>query len=174
VKLHYRYVSYSPSRTAIDQVQQMHRLMHQMAARAGSSGAWQPAADLYETETTLVVQVELAGVREEDIEITLFADHLSISGRRQNRTPTNAVYSLAGIFYGDFNIVVPIGTGVRRDAVEATFEDGLLGIVLPKAIERIEPVNVQLSAAGRQPLDGNDESKRTQDTLSGNESASLA
>lgn len=147
MKLHYRYVSYGAGPHVIEQMQQMHQLMHHMLARAtpGAGGAWQPPTDVYETEDTLMVRVELAGVREEDIEITLFADHLEIAGARHNTALPNAAYHLAGILYGAFRVQVPVTAPLRRDDVEASFENGLLAVVLPKGTERAEPTSIQPS-----------------------------
>ncbi len=147
MKLRYRYVSYGVGRDRIDQMQQMHQLMHQLVARAATraGSAWQPAIDVYETEDAVVAQVELAGVREEDIDITLFVDHLTIAGTRQNRTAATAAYHLAGILYGSFTVTVPVMTGVDRDGVEASFEDGLLTVVLPKAVGR-QPSAISINA----------------------------
>jgi len=138
MKVRYRYVSHGAGRDRVDQMQQMHQLMQQLLARAATraGGSWQPSTDVYETEDSLVAQVELAGVREEDIDITLFADHLTITGTRQNRTAATAAYHLAGILYGSFTLAVPVMTNVDRDGVEASFEDGLLTVVLPKAVGR--------------------------------------
>lgn len=135
MKLRYRYVSYGAGRDRIEQIQEMHQLMHQMLARATTrgSGSWQPPTDVYETGDAIVVQVELAGTREEDIDITLFADHLTIAGTRQNRAAEAATaYYLAGILYGAFTVTVPVTANVDRDGVEAAFDNGLLIVTLPK------------------------------------------
>ena len=154
MKVRYRYVSYGAGRNEADQLHELHRLMHQLMARAtpGFSGTWQPPMDVYETDDALYIHVELAGVREEDIDITLFADHLTISGTRQNRNAQGAAYYVAGILYGNFRLEIPVATRVDRERVAASFEDGLLTITLPKAVERIQPsaVSIQPSAVGDQ------------------------
>src|SRR5437867_2071542 len=111
MRLRYRYVSHGASPHMIEQIQQMHQFMHQLMARAtpGIAGAWQPPTDVYETEDALVVQAELAGVREEDIDIALFADYLAISGRRRTPVPRGtAAYHLAAILYGEFRLEVAV------------------------------------------------------------------
>lgn len=145
MKLHYRYVSYGAGPSVVEQMQQMHQLMHHMLARAtpGTSGAWQPPTDVYETAEAFVVRVELAGVREEDIEITLFADYLEVSGSRRNTGSPDAAYHLAGILYGAFRLQVAVPSTLRRDDVEAGFDNGLLTVTLPKAVELAEPTTIQ-------------------------------
>lgn len=144
MRLRYRYVSYGVGPGMIDH---MHQLMHQMILRAtpNADGAWQPPTDVYESEDQVVVQVELAGVKEEAIEITLYADHLAISGTREKSAPPGtAAYYLAGILYGEFRVEVPVLASVLRDEVEASYENGLLTVVLPKAAVHAEPTNVRI------------------------------
>ncbi len=147
MRLRFRYVSYGGGPAVIDQMQHMHELMHHMIARSTpSGGAWQPPTDVYENEGAVVVRTELAGVKEEDIEITLFADHLSITGTRHNRVPDGAAaYYLAGILYGAFRLDVPLVAAVNREEIEASYVDGLLTVVLPKATRQEQPTTVRIS-----------------------------
>jgi HSP20 family molecular chaperone IbpA len=143
----YRYVSYGVGPSILEQMQQVHQLMHQLMLRTSpaTGGAWQPPADVFETEEAVVVQVELAGVKEEDIDITLFADHLAISGVRHHRMPPGtAAYQLAGIMYGEFRVEVPVTRPVERERVDAAYEDGLLTVVLPTTRKQIEPTSVRI------------------------------
>ncbi|HZS89799.1 MAG TPA: Hsp20/alpha crystallin family protein [Chloroflexota bacterium] len=143
----YRYVSYGVGPSILEQMQQVHQLMHQMMMRAApaSGGAWQPPTDVVQTDDAMVVQVELAGVKEEDIDITLFADHLAISGVRHNRIPPGtAAYQLAGILYGEFRVEIPVTRAVERERVDAAYEDGLLTVVLPMVRRQIEPTSVRI------------------------------
>jgi hypothetical protein len=50
--------------------------------------------------------------------------------------PGTAVYHLAGILYGEFRLEVAVIMDIRRDDVEASYDNGLLTVVLPKATER--------------------------------------
>jgi HSP20 family molecular chaperone IbpA len=85
------------------------------------------------------VQAELAGVREEDIDIALFSDYLAISGQRRCAVPPGAAaYHLAGILYGEFRLEVAVIANIQRDDVEASYDNGMLTVVLPKAAERAE------------------------------------
>ncbi len=154
MRLRYRIVSVDAGRTVLDQVQHMQHMMnHQIGmlgrVTPGSTGAWQPPTDVYETDDVLVVRVELAGVREEDIDITLFADHLTITAVRHNNDAPSAAYRMAGILYGEFRLAVPVVTNIKRDDVEATHENGLLTITLPKSVEHITPKSIQPSAISR-------------------------
>jgi HSP20 family protein len=164
-------VSQGAGSSVIERMQHMHQLMHQLMARAapGPTGAWQPPTDVYETAEALIVQVELAGVHEDDIDVTLFADYLSVTGTRHHQAPapplrseapdstvadaaratsaasTPVAYHVAGILYGPFNLALAIPVNVQRDNVEASFENGLLTIILPKASTPATPtaINIQ-------------------------------
>jgi HSP20 family protein len=153
MRLHCRYIAHGAGPHMLEQIQQMHQLMHQLMVRAtpGIAGIWQPPTDVYETEEALVVQAELAGVREEDIDVALFSDYLAISGQRRPAVPPGAAaYHLAGILYGEFRLEVAVLGNIRRDDVEASYDNGMLTVVLPKAAERIEPsaVSRRGTAAG--------------------------
>src|ERR671936_306561 len=157
MRLRYRYVSHGTGPHMLEQIQQMHQLMQQLMVRAtpGIAGLWQPPTDVYETEEALVVQAELAGVREEDIDIALFSDYLAISGQRRCTVPPGtAAYHLAGILYGEFRLEVAVIASIRRDDVDASYDNGMLTVVLPKATERIEPSADSRPSAARAKVEG--------------------
>ena len=95
------------------------------------SYAWSPPTDVYQTETNFVVRVEIAGMREADLSITIHQDCLVISGRRTEAVERRA-YQQMEIRFGDFNTAVELPSGVNIDQAEAEYEDGFLTIVLPK------------------------------------------
>ena len=87
------------------------------------SDRWQPAADVYETEGSIVVRLELAGVRGSEISVTVDGDILRIRGVRRPRVDSDAqrLHQME-IASGPF----------ERDRVTASLEEGLLRVVLPK------------------------------------------
>ena len=109
---------------------------------------FQPKVDMFETETALVLNMELAGVRPERIEITLSADDstLIISGDRIENSSLSydrtRCYQLE-IYYGTFErqITLPTHLQLDRDAISANYRDGFLIISLPK--KRTKPVKVR-------------------------------
>ncbi len=95
---------------------------------------WRPAVDVYEACDALVVRMELAGVSEDDFEVSLYQDALVVEGERQWRVPGEVEHFLAAeIAYGPFRIEVPLPFPVDSTAVRATYEDGFLTLRLPKA-----------------------------------------
>lgn len=126
------------------------------ALPAGGTGRfWQPAVDIHETDESVRVKVELAGVRAEDIQVSLTPDDrvLNISGtrgesggEREGRTRCHGLE----IYFGPFERAVGLPSGLRldRDAIRATYKDGFLQVTLPKrrAPEpktRLIPINAE-------------------------------
>ncbi|HQV62468.1 MAG TPA: Hsp20/alpha crystallin family protein [Anaerolineales bacterium] len=96
------------------------------------SNVWSPPTDEYETETTYVVRVEIAGMREEDFEVLLENDTLLISGSRSD-FPDRRAYQQMEIRFGKFATSVNIPGPVDVEQAHAEYKDGFLTVVLPKA-----------------------------------------
>ncbi|OUL17889.1 heat-shock protein Hsp20 [Nostoc sp. T09] len=103
-----------------------------------SEPQWQPAADLYETPTALIVKAELAGMKEEDFDITLYHDALVIEGMRSWESPDKPMqFHAVEIHYGPFRLEIPLSIAIDKEAVEARYELGFLYVTLPKAEEEL-------------------------------------
>jgi HSP20 family protein len=97
---------------------------------------WRPDADTYETQGTVEVVVDLAGVEEDDFEVQLYDDVLVVEGhRRLPACPREATYHAAGIRQGPFLLEMPLPAAVATERVEARYDRGLLRITLPKRAE---------------------------------------
>lgn len=94
---------------------------------------WQPAADVFETATAIVVRLELAGVAGADVQVTVDGDVLRIRGDRKPRVDRDAqrLHQME-IASGPFERAIRIGVPFDREGVVATLEDGLLRVELPK------------------------------------------
>lgn len=79
--------------------------------------------------------MELAGVQEEDIAVTLYQDMLVVEGHRENDEQGGEVtaYHEAGIQYGGFQAEIDLPAPVDADGVTACYDRGVLRINLPKA-----------------------------------------
>lgn len=82
----------------------------------------------------MTVKIELAGMKEEDIEVTLYEDALVVSGERydDHEHGEKLYYQEAQIRYGPFRVEVYIPTRIDREAVAARYENGFLWVDLPK------------------------------------------
>lgn len=99
------------------------------------ASVWRPPTDVYETAEQIVVVMEIAGVSEEDISVTLYSDLLVVEGRREEplffKTNMSACHQL-GIKYGDFRSETYVPVNVDHDTVSAEYQGGMLSIVLRK------------------------------------------
>ena len=108
-------------------------------ASPGQLKIWRPPTDVYETDDSVVVKVEIAGMEERDFAVSLDANVLTISGVRNDPAPKLG-YQQMEILYGHFETEVHLPRAIDEDRVEATYEDGFLQIRLPKAQPRQVPV----------------------------------
>jgi HSP20 family molecular chaperone IbpA len=103
------------------------------------SPAWRPPTDVYETEDTIIVRVEIAGMREQDFLVGLNGPVLTIRGVRQD-VPERRSYHQMEIRFGEFNIELGLPFHVDADQVQAVYNNGFLRILLPKAHPRQIPI----------------------------------
>ena len=99
------------------------------------SPVWRPPTDMYETETEVIVRVEIAGMQEDDFLIELNGRMLSIRGVRQDAAERRAYHQME-IRYGEFNIELELPYQVEAERVQAVYRDGFLRVILPKAQPR--------------------------------------
>ena len=97
------------------------------------SHVWSPPTDQYETEEAYVVRVEIAGMQEDDFEISLENNNLFISGSRPD-FPERRAYHQMEICFGKFESALGLPGPVTIEQVKAEYKDGFLTIILPKAI----------------------------------------
>jgi HSP20 family protein len=98
-----------------------------------STVIWRPPTDIYETPGCIVIVIELAGMSEDDMSVTLFSDQLVVEGRRKQpeMSDMKACHQL-GIKYGDFRSEISLHTPVERDDITVDYKNGMLIISLRK------------------------------------------
>jgi HSP20 family protein len=96
-------------------------------------GKWQPLADVYETDETWVIKLELAGVRKEDFSLSANKGILTIRGTRKDEFEgQRRAYHQAEINYNEFERSFPLPQGTDAGAIKALYKDGLLTITIRK------------------------------------------
>jgi len=102
-----------------------------------AGGAWVPAIDIYETaEKDVVVKADLPGLKREDIKVTFENNVLTIEGERTFETETaREQYHRVERGYGAFRRTFTLPTTVDAARVEASYQDGLLTVTLPRREE---------------------------------------
>ena len=112
------------------------------------SGAqrWIPPIDLTEVEGEYVLRADLPGLTQEDIDIQVKDDVLTISGERQSEHHDNGegFYRVERSF-GRFARSLDLPTGVDATSVSAEFDNGVLEVRIPKPKER-QPTKVQIGS----------------------------
>lgn len=128
----------------LSSIQGMQRQMERLLDYLGSSKPplvhfgrmWEPAVDVYETEKDIVVLVELAGVKQDKVEVVVAGSTLVVKGERKEtaRGGSRRYYQIE-IHRGQFERVVVLPAAIDPDRTRAAYEDGLLEIILPKVDE---------------------------------------
>lgn len=113
---------------------------------SGDFGRFTPPADLYETDEAYHVEMDLPGFTRKDIEVTIEQGMLTISGRREQQTAEDENYHLRERSVGRFSRSFSLPASIEANDVEAHFDEGLLKVSLPKAVEaRTRKIEVNVS-----------------------------
>jgi len=116
--------------------------------RAGiAKAAWAPALDITERKDAYLVTLELPGVGIDDLEITFQDGLLTIQGERHDahNSSEEKVHRIERR-YGPFLRSITLPTHVMADAIEASTQDGVLQILVPKAAE-VQAKRIQVRAS---------------------------
>jgi HSP20 family protein len=99
----------------------------------GAMTLWRPNADVHEQAGEYVVKIELAGMRDAEIEVMVEEAHLIVRGQRaeQRSESVESVLEL-GISYGPFQLDFALNVPIQEENITARYDDGLLYITLPK------------------------------------------
>jgi len=101
-----------------------------------SPRVWEPAIDVYETDDQVVVVVELAGVREEDVEIVVDRSTFVIRGERKAASASgHRNYHQMEIASGYFERGIALPVAVVPGQTKASYRGGLVEVILPKVKE---------------------------------------
>jgi HSP20 family protein len=125
---------------------EMSRLMNGMLEGNGrTTQTWVPALDVWETPTEVVYAFDLPGIPEDQINIEVKDDNLTISAERAKIEETNE----KGFYrferrYGSFARAVGLPQGVDQDNISARYENGVLEVRVPKPEEQ-KPKKIELS-----------------------------
>jgi HSP20 family protein len=151
MRMRYRYVTYRYTDGSQQQLERHYRQLLQDTLQQGQqtipqrSSTWRPFADIRESDEMITMKIELAGMKEEDIDVTLYEDALVVSGERRDDSEqgANLYYHEAQIRYGPFRVEVILLFPIVRENVEARYENGFLWVDLPK-LPKKEPERIQI------------------------------
>lgn len=115
----------------------------------GNGRRWLPAMDLVEADEHYVLRADLPGLSDEDVNVQLEDNVLTISGERRTEQDTKQQgrYRLERAF-GSFSRSLSLPEGIDPDSVQAHFDRGVLEIRIPKP-EQKKPRQVQITIASK-------------------------
>ncbi|MEK7062387.1 MAG: Hsp20/alpha crystallin family protein [Patescibacteria group bacterium] len=95
----------------------------------------QLAVDVYSTETSFVIESAIAGVKGEDIDVSITIDSITINGKRSKEDKdSDKEYLCQECFWGRFSRAVILPQEIDADRAIASFKNGILKIILPKIL----------------------------------------
>jgi HSP20 family protein len=118
--------------------------LSEVARNSRLLSGWAPALDLREDKDNFIVEMELPGMKKEDIDVSVHDGSLSISGERKSEEKyQEAEVYRAERFVGRFQRTVALPAPVAADRVSAQYKDGVLTITLPKT-EEAKPKQIEV------------------------------
>ncbi len=117
---------------------EMERLLDDFSSRKPPSvrfspRTWAPAVDVFETADEVVALFELAGVKEDQLEVEIYGKELIVRGERQDvKRGISRSYTQMEILWGPFERRVTLPAAVEVENTKAFYENGFLEVVLPK------------------------------------------
>lgn len=142
------------------------KLFEDTFSRGDGMNAWNPVVDVAETDRELTVDLELPGIRPEEIEITANNGVLTVRGEKRGdrkEGTEESRYHLVERSYGSFTRSFQLPQGLDEDKIEAEYNNGILAIHIPKAAlpqpRKIEigrrATQDQISSSGHEQSNGN-------------------
>lgn len=97
-----------------------------------------PGIDISETDDKFLINVELPGMKKDDIDVSLENGRLTISGERKfEKEDKGKTFHRIETSYGSFNRSFQLPDNVDEESVKATYEDGILNISIDKAEDKV-------------------------------------
>jgi HSP20 family protein len=104
----------------------------------------QPAVNLWDHTDSLMLELEIPGVKSEQIDISIAGNELSIKVQRPDRVEEGVTYHRRERPVGDFTRVLTLPCEVNSDKVGAELHNGILTVTLPKA-EAVKPRKITVA-----------------------------
>lgn len=90
--------------------------------------------DVYQTNTSIVIKSTIAGVKPEDVDVSISNDMITIKGeRKQEENIDEDSYYYQECYWGPFSRSIVLPMDVVTDKIDASLKNGILTVKLPKA-----------------------------------------
>ena len=142
-------IRWDPFRDLATLRERMNRLFEETYTSRGEekdlvASTWNPSVDIYETENALVMKAELPGIDENDIELKIEDNTLTLKGDRKFEKETKEEnYHRIERSYGSFYRSFTLPRNIDQDKIKAECENGILKVTLPKKAE-LKPKKVKI------------------------------
>lgn len=127
----------------------MNRVFNEFLGERGnalSESAWMPAVDVSETDAAIVVRAELPGMSQDDIELNLQDNVLTLKGEKKPGSSDEAEnFHRTECCFGGFSRAFSLPATVQQEGIQARFKDGVLKITLPK-VDEVKPQKIAITA----------------------------
>jgi len=142
-------IRWDPFRDLATLRERMNRLFEEAYTSRGEekdmvASTWNPSVDIYETENELVLKAELPGIDENDIEIKIEDNTITLRGDRKFEKETKEEnYHRIERSYGSFYRSFTLPRNIDQDKIKAESETGILKVTMPKKAE-LKPKKVKI------------------------------
>lgn len=101
--------------------------------RAAEEKGWVPSIDIFEKDSKVILKMELPGIKEEDIDVSVDGDMLNIKGEKKTESEVKEEdYYQSERSYGSFIRSISIPSSIDSGKIVADYEDGVLQVTMPK------------------------------------------
>jgi HSP20 family protein len=109
--------------------------------------AWVPATDIFSRDDDLVIRIEVAGLRPQDVDITFSGGALTVSGQRRTELGTDGddSFFIRERFHGAFRRAITLPPDIEDDQITAEFFNGLVEITVRGGASAAEPRRIALT-----------------------------
>jgi HSP20 family protein len=115
---------------------------------------WGLAVDMVENKDEFVVKASVPGINPNDLDISYSDDTLTIKGEiKEDKETKEDQYHLRERRYGTFMRSITLPTKIKGDAIEASYQDGVITLRLPKA-EEVKPKRIAIKVGDQKMIEG--------------------
>ena len=123
------------------------------------SSAWGLAVDVVENKDDFIVKASVPGINPDDLDISYVDDTLTIKGEIKSENEVKEdQYHLRERRYGTFSRSITLPTKIKGDAIDASYQNGVITLRLPKA-EEVKPKRIAIKVGDQKMIEGKVKSK---------------
>ena len=121
---------------------------------SGPASTFRLPVDISQTDSSYVISGPVPGFKPEDVEVTVSSNVLSIHAkRREEKSDKKGNYLRREVIYGDFERQIALPNDAKSDNVNATFDNGLLKIEVPRT-PQAQPQRIEVRSESQKQMAG--------------------